>query len=163
MRVISINNPQQKIEIKSNQPAFKAIHNGYWKEEALRILERSPEEIKELGEYFHKSTKDELVKVARRSNFLGIRKNNESTWALNVLNMAIEQVVKTKAAMEKTLEELTKKGTVTAEETEIVSGIKKSLKSLDDKFDSRHKEFFQEVEPLSENDIAYFDRHKWDY
>ena len=164
MNIMAIGNYQTTDNNKRvNNLAFKALHNGYWKEESLRILERTPAEVRELGEYFHKSTPDELEKVARRSNFLGIKKKRESNWALNVLNNAIEQVVESKKTMQRTLDELINKDSVSTEEMDIALAIKTNLKSIDDKFESRHKKFFQEVEPLSESDIEYFKRHDNDY
>ena len=163
MRVMQINNQQSKMNIHTNRTAFKSIHYGYWKEDVLRILERSPEEIKELGEYFHKSTKDELLSVSKRSSIFGFRKKRESNWAFNVLNNAVNQVLDAKKAMQNTLDKLTQKGGLSANEMNTVLEIKKTLKSLEDKYDSRHKKFFQEIEPLGEEDIAYYDRHKWDY
>ena len=113
MNIMAIGNYQTTDNNKRvNNLAFKALHNGYWKEESLRILERTPAEVRELGEYFHKSTPDELEKVARRSNFLGIKKKRESNWALNVLNNAIEQVVESKKTMQRTLDELINKDSV---------------------------------------------------
>lgn len=160
MKVMSVQNYSNS---NYKNSSFKARLNGYWKEGALRILERTPAEIRELGEYFHKSTPEELVEVAKRSNFLGFRSKKESNWALNVLNNAVEQVLEARRAMQKTLNELLQNSFATAEEKEMVLDIKKTLRSLDEKFNSRHDKFFQKVELLSEEDISYFDRHKWDY
>lgn len=70
-----------------------------WIESRLNILGRTPEQLRDLAEYFHKSSNLELEDVATITNFFGLKKTDASHRAYNTLLDAVKQVRKDKNSL----------------------------------------------------------------
>ena len=103
MKIYSLNsfnysnnkNNKNNIQQSKNNTSFTAG----WKVNKLNILGRNSEQLRDLAEYFHKSSDVELKDVATITNFLGIKKTESSNKAYNILLEAVEQVRKDKNSL----------------------------------------------------------------
>jgi len=81
----------------------------YAKQKFSRILERSSSEMEELGEYFHKSSNDDIKAGAEILNFFGFTKTDESNRAYRKLLSAVESVRRKKELLVERISVLSKK------------------------------------------------------
>lgn len=142
-------------------------HQGMWDQRKLNLLKRNHSELYEIAKYFHKSSDEELKSVAIIRNFFGFKKEEKSNLAYKILKDAIKEVSEAKQSMELMKSFLerqkAKNGELIDIEHRSLKTVEKNLKELEDKFESREKEFYIQDNNLSESDIDYFNRYDNDY
>ena len=166
MKITVVKNYNNATSVIFNNKKDYLSFNGYWNETSLNILNRNRNELLELGEYFHKSSANELLKVSKITNFFGFTKKDSSNLAYSYLKQAVDEVLQFRKTLEIKLAELSKKDSenkITPNELLEMLKIRKRIDDLENKFDNRYNEFYKETELLSDDDIAYFKRYDNDY
>lgn len=136
------------MKVQSINSSYYAANNNScvfgakaWNMEKLEVIGKDAAEIREIAEYFHKSSENELRQITGSHFF---RRNDRK--AYNLLKSAIDFVNNLKDIWKLKLELLTTNETTRElNESEKLSkqDLEQKIKDLDDKFNAR-KEKFQE-------------------